>query len=181
MRMNRTTGEIGKKSKATHYNSKPPKPAPLLIERDGRLIIQIPLEMKRRANRKTIIPPPGWRDVEEERPEEQFQEQFQKQALPTHTTAPLSPRVNLPLATAIARGFLWLELIESGEYLNVTALAEHLNIDRAYVARHIRMTLLSPGMVRRILQGDEPEGLTMSRLRGGFPMDWEAQERDLCE
>jgi hypothetical protein len=161
------------------YTSRTPakfkSPSPLLIEREGHLIIQIPLEIKRRANRKTIIPPVGWREPDVT---------LEKTAAPrttvvTTNTSPISPRINLPLATAIARGFLWLDLIESGEYPTVAALADDLEIDRAYVARHVRMTLLSPGLVRKILRGDEPEGLTMGRLRGSLAMDWEAQERDL--
>jgi predicted transcriptional regulator len=93
----------------------------------------------------------------------------------------MSKRVNIPLATAIARGLLWMELIESEEYPTVTALADDLKIDQAYVARHVRMTLLSLGLVRKILRENEPESLTMGRLRSCFPMDWEAQERDLVE
>ncbi len=49
-------------------------------------------------------------------------------------------------------------------------------MDRSFVARVLRLTLLAPDIVRAILAGEEPDGLTYKGLcEGSFPVVWEEQ------
>ena len=41
--------------------------------------------------------------------------------------------------------------------------------------RIVNLTLLSPDLVRAILGGSEPDGLSISRLMEGVPERWEEQ------
>jgi hypothetical protein len=40
----------------------------------------------------------------------------------------------------------------------------------------LRMTLLAPEIVKTILAGKQPEGLTMARAMQPFPVEWKRQE-----
>ena len=116
------------------------------------VVIRIPMDLKRRSGRKEIIVPEGLPGTE--RPKSPSQE---------------------PLVTALARAFHWQELIDSGRYGSITDLAEALGVDRSYVGRVIRLTLLAPDIVEAIVRGDEPSGLSLERLVKKMPMLWEEQ------
>ena len=58
-------------------------------------------------------------------------------------------------------------------------LADALGIDRSRVSRTLRLAMLSPRVVNRIVTGDIPPTLTVLRLRESIPLDWEEQEREL--
>jgi hypothetical protein len=39
----------------------------------------------------------------------------------------------------------------------------------------LRLTLLAPEIVERIVTGDEPQGISLRRLRRGVPVVWKEQ------
>ena len=80
-----------------------------------------------------------------------------------------------PLAITLARAFRWQRCIDEGKFKNTTELALAVGRDKGTVARTVRLTLLSPDIVRRILNRDVPPGLTAQRLRCGFPELWKDQ------
>ena len=128
------------------------------LERDGdHILIKIPMDLKRRGGRKEIIVPNG---------------------LPG--AARSKPPTQEPLITSLARAFHWQELIDSGRYASVTELAEALGVDRSYVGRIIRLTLLAPDIVEAIVDGGEPSGLSLERLVKRMPMLW-GEQRDAFE
>ena len=51
-------------------------------------------------------------------------------------------------------------------------------VDRTYVGRILRLTSLAPVIVERILDGDEPEGLSVAKLREHLPLVWADQKWD---
>ena len=125
------------------------------LEREGdTVVIKIPMDLKRRAGRKEIIVPEGLPGTEQHK----------------------SPTQE-PLVTALARAFHWQELIDSGKYSSITELAEALGVDRSYVGRILRLTLLAPDMVEAIVSGNEPSGLSLERLVRAMPELWEKQRR----
>jgi len=65
--------------------------------------------------------------------------------------------------------------LESGEYASLEDLATANGVDRTYVGRILRLTSLSPEIVERILDGDEPEGIGLRRLQTGVLMVWTQQ------
>ena len=129
------------------------------IQDNGQSVnIRIPMQLKRRNGRKVVILPDG--------------------ARLEHTTA--RPQCNHSLAATIARAYHWDGLVASGRYASVTALAAALNLDRSFVARVLRLTLLAPDIVEAILSGDEPSGLTYQDLCSGkVPELWCEQRRVL--
>jgi len=45
-------------------------------------------------------------------------------------------------------------------------------INPSYVSRVLRLTLLAPGMVEAILDGRQPEGVTLPGMFEPFPIEW---------
>lgn len=124
---------------------------PTLTESDGRLVISIPMQLKRRSFRKEIVVPQG---------------------LPGAVDASRSPS---PLALAIARAHRWASLLEDGRYPTIRALADSLGLDRSYVARTLSLTLLAPDVVQAVIAGKERSGLSVARIRNDLPIRWDDQ------
>jgi hypothetical protein len=89
-------------------------------------------------------------------------------------TAALAPRVQVDssLLKALARGFRWRKLLETGDFATIEEIAVAENINPSYVSRLLRMTLLAPEIVDAILAGRQPPGLTMARAMQPFPLEW---------
>ena len=83
---------------------------------------------------------------------------------------------NGSLVSALGKAYRWQEQLESGEYTGVDELAAANGVDRTYVGRILRLTSLAPEIVTRILRGDEPEGISLARLRTDLPLVWEEQK-----
>lgn len=124
---------------------------------NGNLCIVVPMLIKRMRGRKAIIVPDA----------------------PSDNTGEFSDAVQLPLAKAVARAFAWTEALESGRYADITALATALGVDSAYIRRILDLANLSPALVEAILRGEEPDGLSLARLRKGFPEAWGEQKNAL--
>ena len=102
--------------------------------------VTVPFVIRKRGGRKLVITPDG------------------VEAKPT-----LRARVDSALLKALARGFRWRKLLETGDYATIEEIADAENINSSYVSRVLRMTLLAPEIVDSILAGRQPEGLTMAR------------------
>jgi len=92
---------------------------------DQQLEIRVPITLRRRGGRKLIITP----DAENGR------------------AGTLRVGQDGTLVKAISRGFRWRKLLEQGVYENVDEIAAKEKIDRSYVSRLLRMTLLAPDIV----------------------------------
>jgi len=124
-----------------------------VVRRDGKaIVIDIPMTVRRRGKRKEIVLPPG-----------------------ATTAAPPPPPS--PLALALARALQWQEMIESGEVESVSDLARRLKLDRSFVARTLRLAALAPDIIEAILEDQEPDGLSLGRLRKEIPLRWEDQHK----
>ena len=66
-------------------------------------------------------------------------------------------------------------LLESGECGSITDFAAAEKINRSYLCRVLRLTLLAPELVEGIMDGAQPEEVTLPALMKGFPMEWERQ------
>ena len=113
------------------------------------LTVVIPLAVKPRGGRKAIISP-GVMEVES--------------------------RHDITLIKALARAFRWLRMLESGRFATISELAAAEKINASYVARILRLTLLAPAVVEAILDGRQPEGMTLPGLLKGVPVAWEGQQ-----
>ena len=126
-----------------------------VMRRDGEsIVIDIPMTFRRRGKRKEIVLPPG-----------------------AATGAP--PQPPSPLALALARAVRWQDMIESGEAESNSDIARRLKLDPSFVARTIRLAALAPDIIEAILDGQEPDGLSLRSLKKEIPLLWEEQCRAL--
>jgi hypothetical protein len=52
-----------------------------------------------------------------------------------------------------------------------------LEVDGSYVNRILKLTTLAPDIVEAIINGEEPDGLSLAKLTRTFPEDWREQRR----
>ena len=82
-----------------------------------------------------------------------------------------------PLVMNLARAFRWQELIDSGVYRNAGELASVTGKDTSYVARILRLTLLSPEIVHAALTGTLERSIPLETLKKELPSRWEEQKK----
>ncbi|MGK7871455.1 hypothetical protein [Falsiroseomonas sp. E2-1-a20] len=58
-------------------------------------------------------------------------------------------------------------------------LAATRKINPPYVSRLLRLTLLAPDIVEAILDGRQPDGMTLPVLKEPFPVEWWKQPSTL--
>ena len=116
------------------------------------LTVHIPLTVRRRGGRKVVIAPDG-------------------------TEAPViaTARIDSTLVKALARAFRWRRMLESGVVSTVGEIAVREKINKSYVSRVLRLTLLAPQIVEAILDGRQVPEMTLPMLMGPFPVEWDRQ------
>jgi hypothetical protein len=82
---------------------------------------------------------------------------------------------DITLVKAVARAFRWRRILETGRFGTLAELAAAEKINASYVSRVLRLTLLAPDLVEAILDGRQPEGITLPALMKPFPIDWMTQ------
>lgn len=92
-----------------------------------------------------------------------------------------SRRIDNTLVKALARAFRWKRMLESGEFASISELAEREGIAFTYMARLMRLSLLDPEIVDAIMDGHQPEGITLANLMDPFPLDWKEQRIQLLK
>jgi hypothetical protein len=122
------------------------------LSTDGRtIIVTMPMRLRRRPGRKTIIAPDGGDGWAPRR------------------------RIDKTLVRALARAHRWARLMESGKYASMTELAAAEKVDQSYLARLLRLTLLAPVIVEAILEGRQISHIALADLLRPFPPAWAAQ------
>ncbi|MFZ1413723.1 MAG: hypothetical protein WAS73_03960 [Defluviicoccus sp.] len=91
--------------------------------------------------------------------------------------APAKPRPDETLIRALARAHRWKRMLEEGIHGSVSEIAEAEKIDRSYVNRLLRLTLLAPDIQEAILDGRQPKGMQLEELTRAMPMEWGEQRR----
>jgi hypothetical protein len=117
------------------------------------LTVFVAMAWRRRGGRKVIVAPPG----------------SEAWASP--------PKIDGALVKALARAHRWRRLLEGGRFGTLADLADAERISRSYVCRVLRLTLLAPDIVERILDGRPTAGL--AQFLKPFPVAWERQRQDL--
>jgi len=79
------------------------------------------------------------------------------------------------LVKALARAFRWRRMLETGRYGTIDELAAAEKINSSYVSRLLRLTLLAPEIVEAILDGRQPDGMTLPGLMEPFSVEWDRQ------
>lgn len=121
--------------------------------------VHIPLNLKRRSGRKRIfIPDEPEASAEQPEPGADYHD---------------------AMVIALARAFRWKKLLDEGKYGSIVEMAAVLGMNRWYMARLLRLTLLAPEIVEAIVDGREPDGMSIEQLRGPVAMVWEKQRKRL--
>ncbi|MFB9971722.1 hypothetical protein ACFFMP_17750 [Pseudoroseomonas cervicalis] len=92
----------------------------------------------------------------------------------------LACRADPALVKALARGFRYRKLLDQGRYASITEMAAAEKIDRGYLGRLLQLTLLAPEIVEAILDGRQPEGMTLVGLMTPSPTIWRKQRDRLA-
>ena len=114
------------------------------------LTVRVPLAVRKRGGRKLVVMPGG-------------------------TMNRGQSGANSTLVKALARAFRWRRMMEAGRYGTIDELAAAEKINSSYVSRLLRLTLLAPDIVEAVLDGRQPEGMTLPGLMEPFPVEWERQ------
>lgn len=75
----------------------------------------------------------------------------------------MPPRISLPSAAS------------------VEDLTHAVGVDRTYVGRMLRLTSLARHISGAALCGDEPEGMSLGRLRRPLPVGWQEHKKNWAD
>lgn len=119
------------------------------------ITVRVPLAIRHRPGRKTVVTP----------------------AAPGPAAA--TTRADPALVKALARAFRYQRMLDQGRYASISEMAAAERLERGYLGSLLRLTLLAPDIVSVILDGRQPDGLTLAVLAGGVPVGWDTQRNTL--
>jgi hypothetical protein len=120
------------------------------------IMVRVPLKIRHRPGRKTLVTPVQREDAA---------------AVPT--------RADPALVKALARAFRYQKLLDEKRYASISEMAAAERIERGYLGTLLRLTLLAPNLIEALLDGRQPEGVTLPRLLEPFPLNWSEQQHVL--
>jgi hypothetical protein len=120
------------------------------------LIVRIPMRFQRRGGRKRIVAPDG-----------------------SELTPSSKPQPDGTLVKALARAWRWQRMLDEGVYSTVSEIGDAENISKSSVSRILRLALLAPDIVERIVAGNRDKALLLESLRESLPDAWMEQRRML--
>jgi hypothetical protein len=116
------------------------------------LVVRIPMRFQRRGGRKRVVAPDGSHIV------------------------PTSKPPDGTLVKALARAHRWQRMLDDGRFGSVRG-AEPERVSLSYICRVLRLTLLAPDIIERILDGRQAPQLT--QLLRPCPVKWDRQRERL--
>jgi hypothetical protein len=114
------------------------------------LVVRIPMRFRHRGGRKRIVAPDG-----------------------SEVAPAPKPQPDGTLVKALARARCWQRMLHEGRFASVRELAEAERVSHSYIGRILRLNLLAPDIVERILDGRGAPQL--ARLMQPFPIEWQGQ------
>lgn len=105
------------------------------------ITVHVPLSFTKRGGRKQVVLPDG-----------------------TSSWAPPRARIDNTMVKAIARGFRWRKLLETGVHATIADIAMAEKINDSYASRILRLTLLAPDIIEAILDGRQGPEVTLAAL-----------------
>jgi hypothetical protein len=119
--------------------------------------VRVPLRIKRRTGRKTIVTP-----------------------VIDGLSAATTTRADPTLLKALARAFRYQRMLDEGRYASISEMAAAEKIERGYLGSLLRLTLLAPDIVEAILDGRQPQSLSLPTPFDNLPMVWTDQIKNLA-
>ena len=117
------------------------------------ITVRVPLAIRRRPGRKTVVVPEG-----------------------TVAAAPIHTRADPALLKALARAFRWKRMLEDGRYASISEMAAAERIERGYLGKVLRLTLLAPDVVEAIMDGRQGANVSLPALMGGLVGIWKISQ-----
>jgi hypothetical protein len=68
-------------------------------------------------------------------------------------------------------------MLEQGRCRSIAEMAEVEKIDRSFVGRLLRLTLLAPDIQEAILDGRQPKGMQLEEPMEAMPSEWREQQK----
>jgi hypothetical protein len=113
------------------------------------MTVRVPMKFQARGGRKFVVTPDG-----------------------SPSWAKPRKRIDNTLVKALARAFRWQKLLDDSTFATIEEIANAEKINPSYVSRILRLTLLSPEIVEKILDGTHSDNLSLAKLTKTFPMYW---------
>ena len=120
------------------------------------IVVNVPLTLRKRGGRKEVVLPQAFA-----------------------SDSPMRPSHQEALVIAIARAHRWQKLLDEGKFDSVSDLAREIGLDVSFAARLLRLTLLAPDIIEAVLMGNEPSGLSLTKLTKQLPVMWADQRTEL--
>ncbi|MBS7790074.1 hypothetical protein KTR66_08715 [Roseococcus sp. SDR] len=98
-----------------------------------------------------------------------------RKAMVTSGVLALERRQDVTPIKAVARASRWRRMMEAGRFATIDDIAAAEKINSSYLSRVLRLTLLALDVVEAILDGRQPEGMTLPALMGSVNAEWAAQ------
>ena len=95
------------------------------------MTVRVPLTVRRWPGRKTIVTPDRQDYV------------------------PTLVRSDPALVKALARAFRWQRMLDEGKYASLSEMAKAERIERGYLGKILRLTLLAPSLFEAVLNGTQ--------------------------
>ena len=122
--------------------------ADVIPSSDGKLTLNIPIQIRRRGGCKRITLPNG------------------------EAGTPHKPQKPTSIQLALARGHRWLAMLESGEVKTMRELATREGVDNSYVSRMVNLTMLPPWTIAAILDDTLPDDAILFDMAVDPPLVW---------
>ncbi len=122
---------------------------------DGKFLnIHIPMKFHKRGGRKLLIAAPG-----------------------ASRWVPPKPKKDDNLIRALAKAHRWRMQLDIGQVSSMDEIAQREKVRVSYVGRMMDLTLLAPDIIKAILNGRQPRGLSLREFRSPIPLEWGEQRR----
>ena len=100
-----------------------------------------------------------------------------KKVIPAATLPNQQPEHDASMLLALSRAYHWQRLIDTGVVDSGSDIARREGLHQTTVNALLRLTQLSPALVRDILNGRQPKTLSMRWLKTNeLPWDWDDQQ-----
>jgi site-specific DNA recombinase len=90
------------------------------------------------------------------------------------------PARNDGLIQSIVRAHVWVRNLQDGTYDSIEALAEANLLHPKVVRQALRLAFLSPEVASAVLEGSQPERLSLARVPKLLPLAWTEHRRLLA-
>ena len=100
-----------------------------------------------------------------------------KKVIPAATLPDQQPQHDASMLVALSRAYHWQRLIDAGSVDSGSDIARREGLHQTTVNALLRLTQLSPVLVRDILNGRQPKTLSMRWLKTHeLPWEWDEQQ-----